>query len=82
MIFYLTNEGNDGGMKAYVTSWGPAPGSRMQFFFYSDLLRTASLRAGTYIFTDLEVLNPAMLETGQAFVADAFFVVWTRFPSQ
>ena len=49
-------------MEQYVSSWGPAPGSRIRFLLYDDLLRLTVLNPGTYIFSDLERLSPPGLQ--------------------
>jgi hypothetical protein len=56
MLYYLIKRGNDFGM-AYVTSWGPTPGSRMRFLYYDELPQHQELPGGTYIFSDLERLT-------------------------
>jgi hypothetical protein len=50
----------------YAERWGPTPGSRMQLLRYDDLLRASSLTAGSYIFSDLDVLSDAGLSVAKA----------------
>jgi hypothetical protein len=65
MIFYLVR--SDHAAMEYVTSWGPKPGSRMQFLFYEELPEKKSTLPGTYLFTDLETLSCEQLEMANHF---------------
>jgi len=58
MIYYLVSDDGTDAMKAYVRSWGPAPGSRIRMLRYSELLNLKSLEPGVYLFSDLERLSP------------------------
>jgi hypothetical protein len=61
VIFYLVTPAGHGTVE-YVSSWGPAPNSRMRYLLYDDLRRIRSLATGTYVFTDLERLSPPQLQ--------------------
>ena len=61
MIFYLVQRQNAKSLQ-YVNLWGPAPGSRMQYLFYDDLVAVQQARPATYIFSDLETLSPGQLQ--------------------
>src|SRR5262245_53996713 len=65
VIYYLVTPGCGATMDEYVQSWGPGPGSRIQYLMYHTLRENRLLRPGTYIFTDLERLSPPELELAQ-----------------
>jgi hypothetical protein len=61
-LFYVVTRRNAEVMAPYVMGWGPAPERRMAFLFYEELPRVNSLPSGTYVFADLERLQPSQLE--------------------
>ena len=58
MIYYLTSAPGKHTINEYVRSWGPSPGSRIQYLVYDELHRIECLQPGTYVFSDLDRLSP------------------------
>lgn len=62
MIFHLATSAHFYTSAAYLGSWGKSLASQMKVLFYENLTSTRRLPAGTYIFSDIERLDPAQAE--------------------
>ena len=58
MIFYLVCKEHAGTITRYRASWGRALARCIQPISYERLMKTGTLQAGTYIFSDIERLAP------------------------
>lgn len=62
MIFYLVSKEHAYTISNYLASWGKALIPRIKLLPYEQLFKARVLRAGTYIFSDIERLNPEQAE--------------------
>ncbi len=62
MIFYLVTSAHFYTTDAYFRSWGKPYASQVKVLFYENLATTKQLPCGTYIFSDIERLDPAEAE--------------------
>jgi hypothetical protein len=70
MIFYLVSQAHSYTINAYLHSWGKALAFQITPYPYEQLLSAKSLKPGTYIFSDIERLNPKQ--------ADVVSQVWNK----
>jgi hypothetical protein len=67
MIYYLVTRDHSYTICEYLTGWGRSFQGKIQPLFYDQIALEGKLRRGTYIFADLERLDPAYMElAGQA----------------
>jgi hypothetical protein len=70
MIYYLVTRDHSYTICEYLTGWGRALQGKVEPIFYDQIATEGTLRRGTYIFSDLERLDPAYMElAGEAWSA-------------